>query len=38
MARVPANLQRKLITRDQGATVLALGGKPGAAYAPGIAG
>ncbi len=38
MARVPAHLQRKLMTRDEGATILALGGKPGAAYSPGIAG
>ena len=34
--RVPPETKRKLVTRDQGVTVLALGGKPGAAYVPTI--
>jgi quercetin dioxygenase-like cupin family protein len=34
LVRVPGNLKRKLITREQGATLLALGGTPGQAYAP----
>lgn len=33
MARVPAEVIRKLITRESGAVVLALGGTPGKAYA-----
>lgn len=32
MARVPASMTRKLITRESPAVVLALGGTPGAAY------
>jgi quercetin dioxygenase-like cupin family protein len=34
LARVPPEVKRKLVTRDQGAVVLALGGTPGKAYAP----
>ncbi len=34
LARVPAEVQRKLVTRDQGAAILALGGTPGQAYKP----
>jgi uncharacterized cupin superfamily protein len=34
LVRVPGNLKRKFVTRDQGATLLALGGTPGQAYAP----
>lgn len=33
LARVPAEVTRKLITRDSGAVVLALGGTPGQPYA-----
>jgi uncharacterized cupin superfamily protein len=34
--RVPPETKRKLVTRDQGATILAIGGTPGVAYAPTI--
>jgi quercetin dioxygenase-like cupin family protein len=34
MARVPPSVRRKLVTRDEGATVLALGATPGKAYTP----
>lgn len=34
MARVPPATTRQLITRDQGATVLAIGATPGAAFSP----
>jgi uncharacterized cupin superfamily protein len=33
LARVPPDVRRKLVTRSEGATVLALGGTPGQAYA-----
>ena len=33
-ARVPAEVSRKLLTRDEGATILALGGTPGEPYKP----
>ena len=38
MARVPAGLRRKLVTRAQGATVLALGGTPGQPYTTSMGG
>jgi quercetin dioxygenase-like cupin family protein len=34
LVRVAPEVKRKLVTKDQGATVLALGGTPGKAYAP----
>lgn len=38
LARVPAAVRRKLVTREQPATVLALGGTPGKPYAPSVGG
>ena len=38
MARVPSTTRRKLVTGEQGAVVLALGGTPGQAYTPGMGG
>lgn len=38
MARVPGAVRRKLVTRGQGAVVLALGGTPGKAYAASMGG
>ena len=34
LVRVAAELSRKLVTRAEGATILALGGTPGKAYSP----
>ncbi len=34
LVRVGPNVTRKLVTHDQGVTLLALGGTPGQAYAP----
>lgn len=34
MARVPPNVVRKFVTRDSGATLLALGATPGKAFTP----
>jgi uncharacterized cupin superfamily protein len=34
LVRVPAEATRQIVTREQGATVLALGGTPGQAFAP----
>jgi quercetin dioxygenase-like cupin family protein len=34
LVHVPGSVRRKFVTRDQGATLLALGGTPGRAYAP----
>jgi quercetin dioxygenase-like cupin family protein len=34
LVRVAPEVKRKFVTRDQGATLLALGGTPGKAYAP----
>jgi len=36
--RVAPNISRKFVTRDQGATLLALGGTPGQAYSPSMGG
>lgn len=36
--RVAAHLKRKLVTREEGATLLALGGTPGKPYAPSMGG
>ena len=38
MVRVPGELRRKWITRDEGVTLLALGGTPGQAYAASMGG
>jgi quercetin dioxygenase-like cupin family protein len=38
LVRVGATTRRKLVTRESGATVLALGGTPGKAYAPSMGG
>jgi len=38
LVRVPPATRRKLVTRSEGATVLALGGTPGQAYAPSMGG
>ena len=38
MARVSPSAVRQLVTRSEGATVLALGGTPGAAYKPSMGG
>jgi len=37
-ARVPGAVTRKLVTKDEGATILALGGTPGKPYAPSMGG
>ncbi len=34
MVRVTPDVTRRFVTRDEGATLMALGGTPGAAYAP----
>lgn len=34
MVRVTPDVTRRFVTRDEGATLLAIGGTPGAAYAP----
>lgn len=34
MARVPPDVKRKLVTKEEPATILAIGGVPGAAYDP----
>jgi len=38
MARVAADVRRKLVTREQPATVLALGGTPGKPFSPSMGG
>jgi uncharacterized cupin superfamily protein len=38
IARVAADVKRKLVTRDEGAVVLALGGTPGKPYQPATGG
>jgi mannose-6-phosphate isomerase-like protein (cupin superfamily) len=38
MVRVPGALRRKIVTRAQGVTILALGGTPGKAYAASMGG
>ena len=38
MVRVPPELARKFVTKDQGVTLLALGGTPGEAYKPSMGG
>ena len=38
LAFVPGNKRRQLVTRDEAATVLALGGTPGQPYAPSMGG
>lgn len=38
LVRVPAEVKRKFVTRDQPATLLALGGTPGKVYTPSLGG
>ncbi|MEL6195739.1 MAG: cupin domain-containing protein [Myxococcota bacterium] len=38
LVRVPAEVRRKLVTRERGATILALGGTPGEPYKPSMGG